>query len=91
MKFEVELVVVTQVCLYFLLLNSHFFGSNCPEVFLGEDVLEVCSEFAGECPCRSVISVKLQSNFVEIALWRGCSPVALLHIFGTPFPENTSG
>ena len=33
----------------------------------------------------------LQSNFIEIALWHGCSPVNLLHIFRTPFPRNTSG
>ena len=31
------------------------------------------------------------SNFIEIALWHGCSPVNLLHIFRTPFPRNTSG
>ena len=33
---------------------------------------------------------KLQSNFIEIALRHGCSPVNLLHIFRTPFHENTS-
>ena len=32
----------------------------------------------------------LQSNFTEIALRHGCSPVNLLHIFRTPFPKNTS-
>ena len=42
-------------------------------------------------PCRSVISTTLQSNFIEIALWYGCSPVNLLHIFRTCFPWNTSG
>ena len=31
------------------------------------------------------------SNFIEISLCHGCSPVNLLHVFGTPFPENTSG
>ena len=35
--------------------------------------------------------IKLQSNFIEIALWQGCTPVNLLHIFRTPFPKNTSG
>ena len=30
------------------------------------------------------------SNFIGIALWRGCSPVNLLYIFRTPFPKNTS-
>ena len=48
-------------------------------------------KFTGERPCRSVISIKLQSNFIEIALRHGCSPVNLLHIFRTPFLKNTSG
>ena len=26
-------------------------------------------------------SMKLQSNFIEIALWHGCSPVNLLYTF----------
>ena len=30
------------------------------------------------------------SNFIETALRHGCYPVNLLHIFRTPFPENTS-
>ena len=54
-----------------------------------------CSEnmqqFTGEYPCLSAISIKLQRNFIEIALWHGCSPVNLLHIFRTPFPKNTPG
>ena len=33
----------------------------------------------------------LQSNFIEITLRHGCSPLNLLHIFRTPFPNNTSG
>ena len=41
--------------------------------------------------CRRVISIKLQSNFIEIALRQECSPVNLLHIFRTPFLKNTSG
>ena len=32
----------------------------------------------------------LQSNFIEITLRHGCSPVNLLHIFRTPFLKNTS-
>ena len=54
-----------------------------------------CSEnmqqITGEHPCWSVISIKLQSNFIEISLQCGCSPVNLLHIFKTPFYNNTSG
>ena len=41
--------------------------------------------------CQSVISIKLQSNFIEITLCHGCFPVNLLHIFRTPFLKNTSG
>ena len=40
--------------------------------------------------CRSAISIKLQSNFIEITLWHGCSPVNLLHFFRTHFLKNTS-
>ena len=60
-----------------------------PEVFIGKGVLKMCSKFTGEHPCRSVISIKLQSNFIEIALRHGCSPVNLLHIFRTSFLKNT--
>ena len=33
----------------------------------------------------------LLCNFVETTLRHGCSPVNLLYIFRTPFPENISG
>ena len=66
--------------------------SSYPRVFLGKGALEIiCSKFTGEHPCRSMISIKLQSNFIEIALRHGFSPVKLLHIFRTPFSQNTSG
>ena len=38
-----------------------------------------------------MISIKFQSNFIEITLRHGCSPINLLHIFRTSFPKNTSG
>ena len=60
-------------------------------MFLGKFVLKMCSKFTREHPCRSVISIKLQSNFIEIALRHRYSPVNLLHIFRTPFHRNTSG
>ena len=60
-------------------------------MFLGKGILKKCSKYTGDHPCRSVISTKLQSNFIEITLRRGWSPVNLLHIFRTPFPKNTSG
>ena len=67
------------------------FRSSRPEVFLGKGVLKICSKFTGEHPCRSVNSIKFQSNFIEIALRYGCSPVNLLQIFRTPFPRNITG
>ena len=52
------------------------------------------SEFTGEQPCRSVVSIKLLCNFIEITLEvklrHGCSSVNFLFIFRTPFPNNTS-
>ena len=60
-------------------------------MYLGKGVMKICGKFTGEHPCRGTISIKLLSNFTEIALWHGCSPVNLLHIFRTPFPKNTSG
>ena len=65
--------------------------SSPPWVFLGKGVLKICSKFTGEYPCRSVISIKLQSFFIEIILLHGFSPANLLHIFKKPFPKNTSG
>ena len=60
-------------------------------MFLRKRVLKKCGKFTGEHPCQSAISIKLQSNFIEIALRHGCSPANLLHIFRTSFPRNTSG
>ena len=34
---------------------------------------------------------KVAFNFIETTLRHGCSPVNLLHIFRTPFPNKTSG
>ena len=66
------------------------FRSSRPEVFLRKGVLKICCKFTGEHPCRSVTSMKLQSNLIEIALLHGCSPVNLMHIFKTPLLESTS-
>ena len=65
--------------------------SSHPKVFLEKDVLEICRKFTGEHRCRSAISIKLRSNFIEITLRHGCSPLNLHHIFRTPFPKNTFG
>ena len=60
------------------------FKCNPLKVFSGKDVLKTCGKFTGEHPCRKVISIKLQKNFLEIKLRHGCSPVNLLfseHLF----------
>ena len=53
-----------------------FVRSSHPEVFLGwKSVLIICSKLKGKHQNRSVISIKLQGNFIEITLWHGYSPV----------------
>ena len=59
-------------------------------MFLRKSVLKICSKVTGEHPCRSDFN-KVVSNFIEIALQHGCSPVNLLHIFKKPFLGNSSG
>ena len=71
--------------------KENFNRSSHPEVFLGKGVLKLCGKFTGENPCRSVISMKLQSNFIEITLQPGCVPVNFTHIFRTTFLKNASG
>ena len=66
------------------------YRSSHPEVLLVKGVLKICSTFTGEHPLQSVISIKLQSNFIEITLRHGCS-VYLLHIFKTSFLKNNFG
>ena len=72
-------------------LNKITCRSSRPEVFLVKRTLKICNKFTGEHPCRSVISIKLQSNFIELTLRYGCSPLNLLHTFKTPFTKNSYG
>ena len=65
--------------------------SSPPELFLGKVVLKIFSKFTGEHLCRSSISIKLLSNFIEITLRHGYSPVNLLHIFRATFPKDNCG
>ena len=67
-------------------VRRHIETTSRPEVFWRKVVLKICSKFTGEHPCRSVISVKLQS----ITLRHECFIVNLLYIFRTPFLKNTS-
>ena len=52
--------------------------SSPPGVFLWKGFLKKCIKFPGEH----------SSNFIEITVCQGCSPVNLLHIFITPFPKK---
>ena len=74
-----------------LFLNFNFVLSRHPKVFLEKDVLKISSKSIGEHLCRSVISINLLGNFIEITLRHGCSPVNLLHTFRTPFSKIISG
>ena len=64
--------------------------SSLPDVFLGKDVLKICSKFTGKHQCQSALLVQLLCNFFEMALPHGCSPVNLQHIFKTTFTKNMS-
>ena len=66
------------------------FRSSHRDVFLGKGVVKICIKFTREYPCRSVISIKLQSSLIEITLRHGCSPINLLHIFRTLFTKTIS-
>ena len=48
---------------------------------------------SSEAASTSILRKRCSENmhFIEIALWHGCSPINLLHIFRTPFPKNTWG
>ena len=49
------------------------YRSSPSEVFYEKGVPKICSIFTGQHPCQSVISIKFQSNFIEMTLWHVCS------------------
>ena len=73
------------------ILNRYFQKQPPRGVKRTKNMKIFCNKFVGEHPCRGVILINLQSNFSEIALLHGCSPVNLLYIYGTPFSRNTTG
>ena len=86
-----QYIVSNGNCAFILNVIRLMYRSSPPEVFLGKGVLKICSIFTGEHRYRNAFLIKLLfCNFIEIALRHGCSPVNLLHIFRTPFPQNTS-
>ena len=54
------------------------YRSSRPEVFSGKGALKICSKFT-ESRCRSVISMNLHCNFIEITLRHGFPSVNLLY------------
>ena len=84
LTFNVFKKVAADICL--LTANTHLNRNqkqqkqSCSEfrVVLKKRCSEKCSKLAGEHSCRSVISIKFQSKFIEIVLRPGCSPVNLL-------------
>ena len=91
MDFFCENIQQLLIVKFFCKVSHHKWRSSPPYVFLGKGLLKICRKFTGEYPCRSVMSIKLLCNFIEIVLQHGCSPVDLLHIFRTPFCKNTYG
>ena len=67
--------------------HQKIFGlrSSRQEVLLRKRCSENMQQIYRIKTCRSVISIKLQRNFIEITLRHGCSSVNLLHIIRTPF------
>ena len=51
--------------------------------FLRKSCSENMHQIYKRTPCRSVISIKLPYNSIEIIFWHGCSPVNLLRSFTT--------
>ena len=67
-----------------MIQNNEINRRSSSDVFLRKGILKICSKFAGEYSCVSVI-------FIKIALRHEWSPVNLLHIFRTPFYKDTYG
>ena len=59
--------------------------------FLKKSCSEIKQQIYSRTPMLKCDFNKVASNFIEIALRHGCSPVNLLDIFRTLFPKNISG
>ena len=73
-----------------LVLTEPLINKQPSRGVLKKRCFEIMQQIYRKNPCRSVISIKLLFNFIEIALQHVCSPVNLWHIFKTPFSKNTS-
>ena len=61
----------------FLTLIAGVYKKQPPEVFFRKGALKIRSKFIGKQSCKSVISIKLLCNTIEIALRRRCSLILL--------------
>ena len=65
-----------------------FLRSSTTKMVLEKGLLKICSQFTGEHPRRSVISIKLLCSFIEIVLWWRCSPTNLW-ILSRTLPDSS--
>ena len=80
----------SNVFFYYILHFQPFFTENfehfpqplkaVPSKMLWKSILKIWRKVTGEHPCWSVISVNLQSHFIEITLQHSCFTVNMLHI-----------
>ena len=92
-QFEIEKIGIVrfQIILWNFAVFVKSYRSSPPYVFLGKEVLKICSKFTGKPPCQSVISMKLLCKFTEITLRHGYFPLNLLHIFRVLFLDHPWG
>ena len=76
---------------YLILEFFSLFQKKPPRSVLGKSCSENLQQIYRRSPMPKCDFNKAASNFIEITLWHGCSPVNLLHNFRTPFTKNTSG
>ena len=72
-------------CCISVLNEKGLFRTSRPEVFFTKRCSENFHQFYRRTPIQSVILINLQSIFIEITLWHGCSSVNLLYLFRTLF------
>ena len=82
-KILIECIITFEV-----IFKSAVFRSSHPEVFLPKRCSKNMQQIYRRTPTPKC---DFNSNFIEITLRHGYSPVNFLHIFRTPFLKNTSG
>ena len=77
--------------LNFIFMNLKLLQKHPFRNILEESCSKNMQQIYRETPMPQCDFNKVASNFTEIALRHGCSPVNLLYIFRIPFPRNSSG